>query len=99
MKRIIFTLLAAALMSVSVMAVEPTREKTIAIDEDTQAGLYIDEDLHTFTVVVTAALVEQPVAALDDLTQSTAARKVVVNGQVLIIKDGKTFNLLGAEVK
>lgn len=66
MKRIIFTLLAAALMSVSVMAVEPTREETIA---------------------------------LDDLTQSTAARKVVVNGQVLIIKDGKTFNLLGDEVK
>ena len=32
-------------------------------------------------------------------TANTKAQKVIENGQVLIIKDGKKYNLLGNQVK
>ena len=38
-------------------------------------------------------------SAVDNITVSTKTAKVVRNGQVLVVRDGKTFNLLGQEVK
>ena len=37
--------------------------------------------------------------SIDNIAISMDAQKIVRNGQVLIIRDGKTFNLLGQEVK
>ena len=38
-------------------------------------------------------------SAVDNIAVSTKTAKVVRNGQVLVVRDGKTFNLLGQEVK
>ena len=38
-------------------------------------------------------------SAVDNITVSTKTAKIVRNGQVLVVRDGKTFNLLGQEVK
>mgnify|MGYP004456974451 CR=1 FL=1 len=40
-------------------------------------------------------------AGVNDITTTanTKAQKVIENGQVLIIKDGKKYNLLGNQVK
>jgi hypothetical protein len=37
--------------------------------------------------------------ALDNIHASNKAIKVIRDGQVLILRDGKTFNALGAEMK
>lgn len=37
--------------------------------------------------------------SIDNIAVSMDAQKIVRNGQVLIIRDGKTFNMLGQEVK
>ena len=41
------------------------------------------------------------ILGIDQITndQSPITNKVIVNGQLLILKDGKTFNVLGAEVR
>jgi hypothetical protein len=38
-------------------------------------------------------------SAVDDVTTVTPARKIIENGQVLIIKDGVRYNILGAVVR
>ena len=38
-------------------------------------------------------------SAVDNIAVSTKTAKIVRNGQVLVVRDGKTFNLLGQEVK
>ena len=41
------------------------------------------------------------ILGIDQITndQSQITNKVIVNGQLLILKDGKTFNVLGTEVR
>ena len=38
-------------------------------------------------------------SSVDNVAVKVGAQKVIRNGQVLIIRDGKTFNMLGQEVK
>ena len=43
--------------------------------------------------------VEGPATALENIAVEGKAIKTIINGQVLIIRDGKTFNMMGQEVK
>lgn len=38
-------------------------------------------------------------SGVENVTTETSAKKVVKNGQLLIMRDGETFNVLGAQVK
>lgn len=52
-------------------------------------------EMHLNSLTLTA----QGGTAIDNTAAEVQAAKVVRNGQVLIIRDGKTFNALGAEIK
>lgn len=52
-------------------------------------------EMHLNSLTLTA----QGGTAIDNTDAEVQAAKVVRNGQVLIIRDGKTFNALGAEIK
>ena len=44
-------------------------------------------------------IISTPATALDNITVENKATKTIINGQVLIIREGKTFTLMGQEVK
>lgn len=56
---------------------------------------------NTFTTPAKSSLVISggTATSVDNVAISVDAQKIVRNGQVLIIRDGKTFNMLGQEVK
>ena len=64
-----------------------------------QAKIYIYNQNNGYgCYTLTLGEVEDP-TALEDVNAETVINKVVKNGQVLIIKNGVKFNVLGAEVK
>ena len=56
-----------------------------------------NEDIYGYPSVI--ELEDYLPTAVANTSYETKATKVIRNGQVLIIKNGKTFNVLGAEVK
>ena len=44
-------------------------------------------------------IISTPATALDNITLENKVTKTIINGQVLIIREGKTFTLMGQEVK
>ena len=80
-----------------------------AINATTAAtAVVVDEDELIITLVgdatlytLTAELSKDPSTgtAVDNTIIATQAQKVLRNGQVLIIRDGKTYNMMGQEVK
>ena len=56
-----------------------------------------DATLYTLTVELTQD--PGPGTAIDNTVVAPQVEKIVCNGQVLIIRDGKTFNMMGQEVK
>jgi hypothetical protein len=44
-------------------------------------------------------VVKSGTTAVDNVVAPATVQKLVRNGQVLIIRDAKTFNMLGQEVK
>lgn len=56
---------------------------------------------NTFTTPAKSSLVISggTATSVDNVAISVDAQKIIRNGQVLIIRDGKTFNMLGQEVK
>ena len=74
--------------------------KGIVLTETTQLGAFVFlTDGSAFTVV--GKYVITKLSGVNDITTATTtkAQKVIENGQVLIIKDGKKYNLLGNQVK
>lgn len=74
--------------------------KGIVLTETTNLGAFISlTDGGAFTVVG-KYVITKPTGVNDiTTTATTKAQKVIENGQVLIIKDGKKYNLLGNQVK
>ena len=56
--------------------------------------LFSDAKVYTFTQKE-----QGPATAVDNTTIAPQVQKIIRNGQVLIIRDGKTFNMMGQEVK
>ncbi|MCR5050747.1 MAG: leucine-rich repeat domain-containing protein [Paludibacteraceae bacterium] len=63
---------------------------------------YFDATDFTYRVIeedTNAIFEEEPAAGIDNTSVNGQSVKRVVNGQLLIFKNGKTYNVLGAEVK
>ena len=58
--------------------------------------LFADAKVYTFTQ---KEQTDGPATAIDNTVVAPQVEKIVRNGQVLIIRDGKTFNMMGQEVK
>lgn len=56
--------------------------------------LFSDAKVYTFTQKE-----QGPATAVDNTTVAPQVQKIIRDGQVLIIRDGKTFNMMGQEVK
>lgn len=56
--------------------------------------LFSDAKVYTFTQKE-----QGPATAVDNTTVAPQVQKIVRDGQVLIIRDGKTFNMMGQEVR
>ena len=54
-----------------------------------------DATLYTFEVILT----QGPTTVIDNTAVASQVKKIVCDGQVLIIRDGKTYSLTGREVK
>ena len=80
-------------------AVEATAAATaVVVDEDKLIITLVgDATLYTLTAELTQD--PGPGTALDNIAVEGKAVKAIINGQVLIIRDGKTFNMMGQEVK
>ncbi|MDY3078522.1 MAG: hypothetical protein SOW62_10380 [Sodaliphilus sp.] len=74
--------------------------KGIVLTESTNLAAFVNfADGNTLTVVG-KYVITKPTGVNDiTTTANTKAQKVIENGQVLIIKDGKKYNLLGNQVK
>ena len=74
--------------------------KGIVLTETTNLGAFVNfADGDTLTAVG-KYVITKPTGVNDiTTTANTKAQKVIENGQVLIIKDGKKYNLLGNQVK
>ncbi|MDO4512305.1 MAG: hypothetical protein Q4B68_10875 [Bacteroidales bacterium] len=68
--------------------------------EDSQAHPVFQKDVDSPALDITVRRVEVP-TAITDVTAAAQAKavKMIENGQVVIIKDGKRFNITGAEIK
>ena len=74
--------------------------KGIVLTESTQLGAYVYFTDSTYFSVKGRYVITTPTGVNDiTTTATTKAQKVIENGQVLIIKDGKKYNLLGNQVK
>ena len=58
--------------------------------------LFADAKVYTFTQ---KEQTDGPATAIDNTVVAPQVQKIVRDGQVLIIRDGKTFNMMGQEVK
>lgn len=67
-----------------------------------ELGFLANPELPTqgsFTIRNISLTVEGDETAVDQVSNEAKATKLIRNGQVLFVRDGKTFNALGAEVK
>lgn len=78
-------------------AVEATAAAATAYvdgDGDLTIHLFADAKVYTFTQEE-----QGPATAVDNTTVTPQVQKIIRNGQVLIIRDDKTYNMMGQEVK
>lgn len=74
--------------------------KGIVLTESTNLAAFVNFADGSTLTAVGKYVITTPTGVNDiTTTATTKAQKVIENGQVLIIKDGKKYNLLGAEVK
>ncbi len=74
--------------------------KGIVLTESTQLGAFVFLTDGSTLTAVGKYVITTPTGVNDiTTTATTKAQKVIENGQVLIIKDGKKYNLLGNQVK
>ena len=57
------------------------------------------ESLDAFNVTDIVLVPQGSASAISNTAIDTKAMKIIRNGQLFIIKNGKTYNALGAEVK
>ena len=62
-------------------------------------SVYVSNEVNQYYRYFKLTLPKSAATAIDNTGADEKAVKVIENGQVLIIKNGKTFNILGAEVK
>lgn len=80
-------------------AVEATAAAATAyLDEDGDLTIYLWADAKVYTFSEKEQT-DGPATAIDNTIVAPQVQKIVRNGQVLIIRDGKTFNMMGQEVK
>ena len=80
-------------------AVEATAAAATAYvdgDGDLTIHLFADAKVYTFTQ---KEQTDGPATAIDNTVVAPQVEKIVRDGQVLIIRDGKTYNMMGQEVK
>lgn len=74
--------------------------KGIVLTESTNLAAFVNFTDGSTLTAVGKYVITTPTGVNDiTTTANTKAQKVIENGQVLIIKDGKKYNLLGAEVE
>lgn len=71
---------------------------TAYVDEDGDLTIYLWADAKVYTFSEKEQT-DGPATAIDNTILAPQVEKIVRNGQVLIIRDGKTFNMMGQEVK
>lgn len=73
-----------------------TAAATAFVDNEGYLTIYLlaDKQVHAFT-----QRAQGTGTALENATVASQTHKVIRNGQVLIIRDGKTFNMMGQEIK
>ena len=62
-------------------------------------SVYVSKEVNQYYRYFKLTLPKSAATAIDNTGADEKAVKVIENGQILIIKNGKTFNILGAEVK
>ena len=73
--------------------------KGIVLTESTNLAAFVNFTDGNTLSAVGKYVMTTPTGVNDITTATTKAQKVIENGQVLIIKDGKKYNLLGNQVK
>ena len=78
-------------------------ENTVAVytDGDTQdsfVGTFLGSDWKVYVLDMKTPAPEKP-SALDNVTTTVAPVKAIVNGQLVILKNGVQYNAQGAVVK
>ena len=73
--------------------------KGIVLTESTNLAAFVNFTDGNTLSAVGKYVITTPTGVNDITTATTKAQKVIENGQVLIIKDGKKYNLLGNQVK
>ena len=80
-------------------AVEATAAAATAyVDEDGDLTIHLFADAKVYTFSEKEQT-DGPATAIDNTIVAPQVQKIVRNGQVLIIRDGKTYNMMGQEVK
>ena len=76
--------------------------KSVTYVNGNEAWVYVAAFKNDMAVLkVTAPAAEEPEipTAVENTTATVKVQKLIRNGQVLIIRDGKTYNMMGQEVK
>lgn len=66
--------------------------------EGDRRQLFEINEARDYTLVVTASSVTEGTTAVANANANAKALKTIVNGQIVILRDGKTFNILGTEL-
>lgn len=68
--------------------------------ETKDGKLYLEVNgLNSYNQTIHITYDASKTSGVENVTTETSAKKVVKNGQLLIMRDGETFNVLGAQVK
>lgn len=67
--------------------------------QETEFTVVCSDVTYTFTVFYVDGTVTPPTEGLNNLPAQTKATKIIENGQVVILKNGVRYNLLGSEIK
>lgn len=68
--------------------------------ENKDGKLYLEVNgLNSYNQTIHITYDASKTSGVENVTTETSAKKVVKNGQLLIMRDGETFNVLGAQVK
>lgn len=70
---------------------------TVNETDDTATAGLLGSDHVWYNIMVTTK--EAPVSAVDNITTTVAPQKVIRNGQLIIIKNGVEYNVVGAVIK
>ena len=72
---------------------------TIKVEEGANGAVTVTADLLCYNNTLYKVTTQVPVTALENIELVEKATKVVSDGQVLIIRDAKMFNVLGARIR